>query len=73
MMDKLYMLIPLCFMACIGNVQHNKPKSITTQQRELDRGHEEVDLTYSVMFGDLTKKEIDSTHFWNRIANLYTI
>lgn len=74
MMNKLYMLIPLCFMACIGNVQHNKPKSITTQQRELDRGHEEVDLTYSVMFGDLTKREIDSTHIWNRIAeSIYNI
>ena len=66
-MNKLYMLISLCFIACVGNVQHNKTKSITTQQMEPDKGHEEADLTYSVMFGDLTEREIDSTHIWNRM------
>lgn len=54
-------------MACVGNVRHNMSKSITTQQREPDKGHEEVDLTYSVMFGDLTERKIDSTHIWNRM------
>jgi hypothetical protein len=39
-MNKLYMLISLCFIACVGNVQHNKTKSITTQQMEPDKGQE---------------------------------
>lgn len=74
MMNKLYTLIPLCFMACVGNVQLNKPRSNTTLQMEPDKGHEEVDLSYSVMLGDLTEREIDSTHIWNRIAeSIYNI
>lgn len=71
---RLYLIIPLCLIACVGNVQQNRPKSITAQQREPDKGNEEENPNFSVMFGDMTEREIDSTHIWNRIAeSIYNI
>jgi hypothetical protein len=71
---KVYLLIPFCLLACVGNVQQNKPKSNTTHQREPEKVNEEENSDFSVMFGDLTEREIDSTHIWNRIAeSIYNI
>ena len=71
---KVYLLIPFCLLACVGNVQQNKPKSNTTHQREPEKVNEEENSDFSVMFGDLTEREIDTTHIWNRIAeSIYNI
>ena len=68
---RLFMIIPLCFMACVGNVQQNKLKSNTTLQRASEKikepEKEDNDPFFSVILDGVRERKIDSTHIWNRI------